>query len=62
MQWALSEETLVRLGTEGNLVTVSREAVYNNADFIEKNDVGDGAWLTLCVTPWPIMLCRNTAR
>lgn len=45
MQWALSEETLVRLGTEGNLVTVSREAVYNNADFIEKNDVGDGAWL-----------------
>jgi ABC-type glycerol-3-phosphate transport system substrate-binding protein len=40
MQWALSEETLVRLGTEGNLVTVSREAVYNNADFIEKNDVG----------------------
>ena len=45
MQWALSEETLVRLGTEGTLVTVSREAVYNNADFIEKNDVGDGAWL-----------------
>ena len=35
----------MRLGTEGNLVTVSREAVYNNADFIEKNDVGDGAWL-----------------
>ena len=45
MQWALSEEILVRLGIEGNLVTVSRESVYDNPDFIAKNNIGGGAWL-----------------
>jgi len=45
MQWALSEQTLVRLGVEGNLVTVSRESVYDDPDFIAKNNIGDGAWL-----------------
>lgn len=45
MQWALSEETLVRLGTEGNLVTVSRGSVYEDPDFIARNDICDGAWL-----------------
>lgn len=45
MQWALSEDVLVRLGTEGNLVTVSRESVYEDPDFIAMNDIGDGAWL-----------------
>lgn len=47
MQWALSEGTLVRLGTEGNLVTVARNSVYDNADFIAKNNVGGGAWLSV---------------
>lgn len=45
MQWALSEDILVRLGVEGNLVTVSRESVYDNPEFIAKNNIGDGAWL-----------------
>lgn len=45
IQWALSEEIMVRLGTEGNLVTVARDSVYEDPAFIEVNDIGDGAWL-----------------
>ena len=45
IQWANSEETLVRLGTEGNLVTVARSSVYDDPTFISQNNIGDGAWL-----------------
>ena len=45
IQWSTSEDILVRLATEGNLVTVSRKSVYDNEEFKSKNNIGNGEWL-----------------
>jgi ABC-type glycerol-3-phosphate transport system substrate-binding protein len=46
MQWSTSADILVRLSIEGNLVTVSRKTVYDNPQFKQANNIGNGAWLS----------------
>ncbi|GHV44276.1 sugar ABC transporter substrate-binding protein [Spirochaetia bacterium] len=45
IQWSTSQDVLVKMSIEGNLVTVSRKTVYDNPEFKQVNNIGNGAWL-----------------
>ncbi|MFC4600560.1 sugar ABC transporter substrate-binding protein [Cohnella hongkongensis] len=44
MQWATSKEMFVKLAVDGWHVAGTRESVYSDPRFLEKNNYGDGEW------------------